>query len=63
MTSASDEKWRTFNCFFHSGGAKDVSAPLIMQFYGISFIHPYKQYQANPAIDQTAYTDARKKIP
>jgi len=28
MTSASDEKWRPFNCFFHSGRAKDLSAPL-----------------------------------
>ena len=39
-----------------------------MQFYGISFMYPYKQsdrwqdvLQAHPAIDQTAYTDARKK--
>jgi len=41
---------------------------LYMQFYGISFTHPYKQSgrwqdvldhgQAHPAIDQTAYTDA-----
>jgi len=34
-----------------------------MQFYGISFMHQYKQsgrwqYQAHPAIDQTAYMDA-----
>ena len=28
MTSTSDEKWRTFNCFFQSGRAKDLSAPL-----------------------------------
>ena len=28
MTSASDEKWRPFNCFFQSGRAKDLSAPL-----------------------------------
>ena len=28
MTSASDEKWRTFNCFFQPGRAKDLSAPL-----------------------------------
>ena len=28
MTSASDEKWRLFNCFFQSGRAKDLSAPL-----------------------------------
>jgi len=27
---------------------------LYMQFYGISFVHPYKY----PAIDQTAYMDA-----
>ena len=27
MTSASDEKWRPFNCFFQSGRAKDLSAP------------------------------------
>ena len=24
----SDEKWRTFNCFFQSGRAKDLSVPL-----------------------------------
>ena len=28
MTSASDDKWRTFNCFFQSGRANDLSAPL-----------------------------------
>jgi len=28
MTSASDEKWRPFNCFFQSDRAKDLSAPL-----------------------------------
>ena len=28
MTSASDEKWRPFNCFFQWGRAKDLSAPL-----------------------------------
>ena len=28
MTSASDEKWRPFNCFFQSGRAEDLSAPL-----------------------------------
>ena len=28
MTSASDEKWRPFDCFFHSGRAKDLSAPM-----------------------------------
>jgi hypothetical protein len=28
MTSASEEKWRPFNCFFQSGRAKDLSAPL-----------------------------------
>ena len=28
MTSASDEKWRPFNCFLQSGRAKDLSAPL-----------------------------------
>ena len=44
-----------------------------MQFYGISFMHPYKQSgrcqddfytqtnQTYPTIDQTAYRDARKK--
>jgi len=42
-----------------------------MQFYGISFMHPYKQsgrwqdvvdeYQAHPAIDHVAYMDAWKK--
>ena len=30
MTSASDEKWRSFSCFFQSGRAKDLSAPLYM---------------------------------
>ena len=29
MTSASDEKWRHFNCFFFQlGRAKEISAPL-----------------------------------
>jgi len=28
MTSASDEEGRTFNCFFQSERAKDLSAPL-----------------------------------
>jgi len=28
MPSASDEKWRPFNCFFQSGRAKDLSVPL-----------------------------------
>jgi len=28
MTSASEEKWRSFNYFFQSGRAKDLSAPL-----------------------------------
>ena len=28
VTFASDEKWRLFNCFFQSGRAKDLSAPL-----------------------------------
>jgi len=28
MTSASEEKWRPFNCFFQSGWAKDLPAPL-----------------------------------
>jgi len=28
MTSASDEKWRPFYCFFQSGRAKVLSAPL-----------------------------------
>jgi len=32
-----------------------------IQYYGISFMDPYKQCQAHPAIDQTAYTDASKK--
>jgi len=37
-----------------------------MQFYVISFMHPYKQsghwqYQAHPAIDLATYMDARKK--
>jgi len=34
---------------------------LYMQFYGISFMHPYTKYQAHPAINQTAYKDAWKK--
>ena len=32
-----------------------------MQFCGISFMDPYEQRQAHPAVDQTAYTDAWKK--
>ena len=28
MTSASNEKWRPFNCFFQAGRAKDLPAPL-----------------------------------
>jgi hypothetical protein len=28
MISASDEKWRTFNCFLQAGRAKDLSALL-----------------------------------
>jgi hypothetical protein len=32
MTSASDEKWRLFNCFFQSGRAKDLSSPLYLLF-------------------------------
>jgi hypothetical protein len=32
---------------------------LYMQCYGISFMHPHKlEYQAHPAIDQTAFMDA-----
>ena len=34
---------------------------LYMQFCGISFMDPYEQRQAHPAVDQTAYTDAWKK--
>jgi hypothetical protein len=30
MITVSEEKWRSFNCFFPSGRAKDVSAPLYM---------------------------------
>ena len=33
MTSASDEKWRTFNFFFLSGRAKDLSSPLYELFW------------------------------
>ena len=29
MASASDENWGPFNCFFQSGRAKDLSAPLM----------------------------------
>jgi len=32
MISASDEKWRPFNSFFHSGRAKNLSAPLYFLF-------------------------------
>ena len=32
MTSASDEKWRPFNCSFHSGRAKDLSAPHVLLY-------------------------------
>ena len=31
MTSGSEEKWRLFNCFFQSGRARDLSAPLYSQ--------------------------------
>ena len=31
VTSASEEKWRPFNCFFQSDRAKDLSAPLYME--------------------------------
>ena len=31
MTSASDEKWRPFNCFFQSGRSKDLSAALCVE--------------------------------
>ena len=37
VTSASDEKWRPFNCFFQSGWAKDLSAPLL--YYGTKIIN------------------------
>ena len=37
MTSASDEKWRAFNCFFQSGRAKDLSAPLYL--HSFTFLH------------------------
>ena len=33
MTSASEEIWRPFNCFFQSGRAKDLSAPLYIWLY------------------------------
>ena len=43
MTSASDEKWRPFNCFFQSVRAKDLSAPLYIclfkKAYWVSLIH------------------------
>ena len=35
MTFASDEKWRPFNCFFQSGRAKDLSAPLYEEIKGV----------------------------
>ena len=51
-------------CFEHP--SVHLQEDLYMQFYGISFMHPYKhsgrwQYQAQPDIDQTAYMDAWKK--
>ena len=33
MTSASDEEYRPFNCFFQSGRAKDLSAPLCLALH------------------------------
>jgi len=33
LRSASDEKCRQFNCFFQSGRAKDLSAPLYLKLY------------------------------
>jgi hypothetical protein len=34
---------------------------LYVQFYGMSFIHLYKEYEAHPAIDQITYIDVWKK--
>ena len=42
MTSASDEKWRPFNCFFQSGRAKDLLAPLYKSVLGFTVI--YRRY-------------------
>ena len=47
-------------CFEHP--SVHPQEDLYMQFYGISFIHLYKQpgrwqYQAHPAIDRAAYMD------
>ena len=41
MTSASDEKWRPFNCFFQSGRAKDLSA--FLYFWLSTSVNDHKQ--------------------
>jgi len=45
-------------CFEHP--SVHPQEDLYMQFY-ISFVDPYIQHQAHPAIDQTASRDASKK--
>jgi hypothetical protein len=57
-------------CFEHP--SVHPQEDLYVQFYGISFIHPYKQSgewqdvldtQAHPATDQTALYGCMKEIP
>ena len=57
-------------CFKHP--IVDPQEDFYMQFYGISFMHPYKQSgqwqdvlgtQAHPAIHQTALYGCMKEIP
>ena len=46
LNSASDEKWRPFNCFFQSGRAKDLSAPLYVgkkMYYELHLFYAYME--------------------
>ena len=48
MTSASDEQWRPFNCFFQSGLFKDLSALLHCSEYCRQLQHNVKSYNKGP---------------
>jgi hypothetical protein len=56
MTSASDEKWRSFNGFFRSGQAKDLSAPLCIEKGGFMVCRPVTVYWLNCIIETTKVT-------
>ena len=43
-------------CFEHPSAHPQKN--LYMQFYGILFMRPYKQYRVHPSTDQTVYTDS-----